>query len=372
VPAAPPMPFDPIEEGRRQWAEAGWPDAAPGMGVVGSVLRVQQLFLVAVEDVLAPFELRFARYQALLLLLFSRRGRVPMGTLAQRLQVHSATVTNVVNRLEDQGLVRREAHPADARSALAALTPRGRRVALAATEALRSQVLDPVPLTEREAARLSVLLRRQRLHAGDFVVPGRRLAPPGAGPGWGREPLPFDPIAEAREQWARAGWSDAGLGVEVVASVFRVGQIYLNDLERTLRPLDLSFARYEALMLLLFARTQRLPMGKLSARLQVHPASVTNAIKRLQDEGLIRRDTNPDDRRSSFATLTPAGHRAVLRATEAVRAEVLTDVGLTERQCEEEFRLLRKVRVAFGDFTPSTDPRPPRPDLRGAPPRLRR
>lgn len=368
-----PLAFDPIEEGRRQWAEAGWEAAAPGMGVVGSVVRVHQLFLASLEEALAPFELRFARYEALLLLSFaasSRGGKMSMGKLAERLQVHSATATNVINRLEDQGLARRRTNPQDARSAFALITPRGRKVALAATEAVRREVLIPFALSERESQRLFTLLRKVRIHAGDFAIP-----PPGAEtgddeplPAWAKGPLPFDPVEAAREQWVRAGWADSSRGVVIVASVSRVDQILMNELERTLRPLHLSFARFEALMILLFARGQRLPLQKLSDRLQVHPASVTNAIQRLQKERLIRREPNPADGRSSFATLTAEGHRTVLRAADALQAGVMTDLGLTAAESDATFQLLRKIRLAAGDFVPATAPRPKRPALRGKPP----
>ncbi len=346
------------------------------MGVVGSVVRVHQLFLASLEDVLAPFELRFARYEALLLLSFaasSGGGKMSMGKLAERLQVHSATATNVINRLENQGLARRRANPKDARSAFAAITPRGRKVALAATEVVRREVLIPFALSERETQRLFSLLRKVRVHAGDFAIP-----PPGAAtedehlPAWAKGPLPFDPVEAAREQWERAGWADASRGVMIVASVSRVNQILMNDLERALRPLDLSFARFEALMILLFARRQRLPLQKLSDRLQVHPASVTNAIQRLQKEQLIRREANPADGRSSFATMTAEGHRTVLRAADALQAGVMTNLGLTDAECDATFRLLRKIRLAAGDFVPATTPRPERPALRGKPPPFHR
>ena len=46
-----------------------------------------------------------------MLLLFSRRGSLPMARIGERLQVHPASVTNAVDRLEAQGLVRRVPHP---------------------------------------------------------------------------------------------------------------------------------------------------------------------------------------------------------------------------------------------------------------------
>lgn len=127
------LSFDPIAEARRHWEEHGWTDAAPAMAVVTSVMRVQQLMLGRVDAVLRPHGLTFARYELLMLLSFSRSGSLPLGKIGARLQVHAASVTNAVDRLEAQRLVRRQPHPTDRRTTLATLTAKGRAVAERAT-----------------------------------------------------------------------------------------------------------------------------------------------------------------------------------------------------------------------------------------------
>ena len=67
-----------------------------------------------------------------------------------------------------------------------------------------------------------------------------------------------------------------------VTSVMRAHQIMLARVDDALRPLGLTFARYELLMLLQFSRTGSLPLSKIGSRLQVHPASVTNVVDRLE------------------------------------------------------------------------------------------
>jgi DNA-binding MarR family transcriptional regulator len=127
------LSFDPIVAARDHWEEHGWGAAAPGMAVVTSVMRVQQLLMAKVDAVLRPHHLTFARYEVLMLLSFSRRGSLPLGKIGQRLQVHPASVTNAIDRLEAQGLVVREPHPTDGRTTLASLTRRGRALAQRAT-----------------------------------------------------------------------------------------------------------------------------------------------------------------------------------------------------------------------------------------------
>ena len=79
VPTRRTLPDDPIDRAADHWRAHGWGDAADGMAVLTSVMRVQQILLAAVESWLRPLGLTFARYEVLMLLLFSRRGALPVG-----------------------------------------------------------------------------------------------------------------------------------------------------------------------------------------------------------------------------------------------------------------------------------------------------
>jgi DNA-binding MarR family transcriptional regulator len=164
-----PLPFDPIEEARRQWTAHGWGDTATGMVAVTSVMRLHQLMLSRVDAVLKPYALTFARYELLMLLTFSRTGSLPLGVIGDRLQVHATSVTNLVDKLEDQGLVARRAHPRDRRATLAALTDDGRKLALEATDQLNAHVFSDIGTTDRDLDQLARIGRRVRRGAGDFA-----------------------------------------------------------------------------------------------------------------------------------------------------------------------------------------------------------
>lgn len=164
----PGLPFDPVAEARRQWQAHGWSEAAPGMAAVTSLMRAQQILLARVEEVLRPHGLTFARYELLMVLLFSRAGALPLSRLGDRLQVHPASVTNVVDRLEAQGHVQREPHPSDRRTTLARLTDSGRHLALAATEDLNTKVFAAPGLDGDAVDRLVAVLTDLRRAAGDF------------------------------------------------------------------------------------------------------------------------------------------------------------------------------------------------------------
>ena len=156
--------FDPVDEARRHWEAHGWTDAAAGMAVVTAVMRVQQIFLARTDEVLKPLGLTFARYEVLMLLLFSTRGRLPLGKIGERLQVHAASVTNAIDRLEREGLVERLPNPEDGRGTLARITPKGKRLAERATAQLNDLVFAGVAPDER----LVEVLKQIRRDAGDF------------------------------------------------------------------------------------------------------------------------------------------------------------------------------------------------------------
>jgi len=135
-----------------------------------------------------------------------------------------------------------------------------------------------------------------------------------------------------------------------VTSVMRAQQVFLARIDGLLAGHGLTFARYEVLVLLSFSRAGSLPLGKVGARLQVHPASVTNAVDRLESQGLVRRDPHPSVGRTRLASITAAGRAVVEQATARLNDEVFTAVGLTAGEATQLVRLLEKVRRQAGDF----------------------
>jgi DNA-binding MarR family transcriptional regulator len=165
----PPLPFDPIAEAERQWTSHWGGEAVPAMAAVTSIMRVEQILMARLTAALQPWDLTFARYEALLLLYFSRKGSLPLGKIGDRLQVHRASVTNVIDRLEAQALVRRVQHETDRRAVLAEITADGRRVAREATARLNADRFGTAPLADEDLREVSRLLRAVRVGAGDFA-----------------------------------------------------------------------------------------------------------------------------------------------------------------------------------------------------------
>lgn len=171
-----------------------------------------------------------------------------------------------------------------------------------------------------------------------------------------RQPLRFDPIVEASRNWTKAGWEEAAPGMALVTSIMRTHQILIGRIDATLAPMNLTFARFEVLMLLDFSRSGRLPLGKIGQRLQVHPASVTNAIDRLEQDGLVQRLPHPTDGRTTLAAITKSGRRIVRRAAAALNEGTFRDVGINGDQIDAVVTALAALRRDAGDFAESAPP----------------
>ncbi|WP_246136482.1 MarR family winged helix-turn-helix transcriptional regulator [Leekyejoonella antrihumi] len=163
--------------------------------------------------------------------------------------------------------------------------------------------------------------------------------------------LPFDPIARAAQQW-RTHWGEDSpyQAMATVTSIMRVQQILLAELDGALASLDLTFARYEALVLLTFSRTGELPMSKVGERLMIHPTSATHIVQRLAVQGYVDRVPNPRDGRGTLARITDAGRAVMEEATGRLHSIEFDLADLTTEQHRQMFELLRAVRVGAGDF----------------------
>ncbi|MEE1927458.1 MarR family transcriptional regulator [Streptomyces sp. TRM 70351] len=160
--------------------------------------------------------------------------------------------------------------------------------------------------------------------------------------------LSFDPIARADELWQRR-WGPAP-SMAAITSIMRAHQILLAEVDAVVKPYGLTFARYEALVLLTFSQHGELPMSKIGERLMVHPTSVTNTIDRLERAGLVARRPNPNDGRGTLASITAKGREVCDAAT---RDLMRVDFGLgayDAEECAEIFALLRPLRLAAHDF----------------------
>jgi DNA-binding MarR family transcriptional regulator len=163
-------PFDVVEASRRVWLAHWPPEAASGMAVYTAILRSYQLLNAEVNQVVQRHGLSFSRYEVLTWLATDEESSATLSWISRTLRLPPATVTDIVDRLEHDGLVRREPHPTDARATLAVITPAGRTLATEATRDLNAIVYERIGLSEKERGAVIKLLAKLRATGDEFDV----------------------------------------------------------------------------------------------------------------------------------------------------------------------------------------------------------
>ena len=156
-----PAKWDIIDELQSDWTRQR-PDLDPEP--MGVVLRIQALSKIlgnqAAEE-LEQFDLQWWQYDVMAAL--RRRGEpfiMPATDLAEAVMLSSGAMTNRIDRLEEEGLVRRVKDDNDLRRVLVQLTRQGLQVIEVATEArFETATRSLEGLTEGQRESLSNLLR---------------------------------------------------------------------------------------------------------------------------------------------------------------------------------------------------------------------
>lgn len=128
------------------------------------------------------------------------------------------------------------------------------------------------------------------------------------------------------------------------------------------RQLAENFARHgiEAWMYDVLATLRRngspyeLAAGELVDQTMVTTGAMTNRIDRLEERGLVERDTSPTDRRKVVVRLTPAGLDLVDSVAGGhLETERRILASLTARQQEDLIRHLRSLLLGLDDRAPT-------------------
>ena len=162
--------------------------------------------------------------------------------------------------------------------------------------------------------------------------------------------LRFDPILEARRQWQVHGWGKAANGMAAVTSAFRAQQIYLARIDAILRPLGLTFARYEVADV---ADVQ--PPGRPASEQGGHPAAGPSHQRdeRRQPVGARRAhhpSTPPDGRSHHPGADHPGGPAPGPRRHTGPQRRRLRGSGLDPEALEDLVSALQELRRRAGDF----------------------
>jgi DNA-binding MarR family transcriptional regulator len=158
---------DPIDWVEHYWRQQDLGDPRRFLAM-GSLLRLQQLMMAEIDRTLKEFELTRTAYLVLATIQLSEDGTRLLSRIAQHMLVHPTTVTLVIDKLEEQGLVVRQPHPSDRRATYARITPAGTALMKEATRALDAVDFGLPGLTNTKADQLLRLLAPIRAQAGDI------------------------------------------------------------------------------------------------------------------------------------------------------------------------------------------------------------
>lgn len=162
----------------------------------------------------------------------------------------------------------------------------------------------------------------------------------------------MSPESDAVE-WTRHHWAEAQQPAPghfaAMAALMRTHQVMVAELEKLLKPHDLSRTAFLLMATLLISRDHTRPLGQLSRQLMVHPTTVTLVIDQLEQRGMVGRRPHPTDRRTVLATLTEEGLIAVTNASKDLADAQFGMSGVSPQLATKLTGVLRQVRTQIGD-----------------------
>ncbi len=132
------------------------------------------------------------------------------------------------------------------------------------------------------------------------------------------------------------------------AALLRVHAAVVPKLARALREVGMPLSWYDVLLVLNAAPDRRLRMIELGSRAVLSREQVSRVVTELERAGLVQRQPNPDDKRSSFAALTPQGRERLRAAAPTYLAAIEEHYArhLSDREIVTLTRALGKVLEA--------------------------
>jgi DNA-binding MarR family transcriptional regulator len=124
--------------------------------------------------------------------------------------------------------------------------------------------------------------------------------------------------------------------VEALTALRITARLTRQLMDRWAEKHGLSEGRLHVLFRLGSAPDHRLPLGELADQLEVTPRNITGLIDHLERDGLVERIDDPDDRRLTYARLTPAGGRRIdgMRA-QGLAWQLKMAAGLSTEELEQ-------------------------------------
>jgi DNA-binding MarR family transcriptional regulator len=106
-------------------------------------------------------------------------------------------------------------------------------------------------------------------------------------------------------------------GVSAWAALLRTHAAVVPLLDRALQQTGLPLSWYDVLLEVNAAEGRRLTMGELGERAVLSRSRVSRVVDELCSAGLLARESNPADARSTYATITQTGRQRLRAAAPA-------------------------------------------------------
>ncbi|MEF8792077.1 MarR family winged helix-turn-helix transcriptional regulator [Thiohalorhabdus sp.] len=132
-------------------------------------------------------------------------------------------------------------------------------------------------------------------------------------------------------------WESLGFVINHLA------RLLATDLADHLRPHEVTIGQYP--LLLALWEEEGITQTGLSLRLNIEPATTTNTLNRMERDGLVERQPDPDDQRGSRIYLTDHGRALEEPVTKAARAvNARAQQNLSAGEAVDLGHMLAKVR----------------------------
>ena len=147
--------------------------------------------------------------------------------------------------------------------------------------------------------------------------------------------------------------------VSAWAALLRTHAAVLPKIERELLPTGLPLTWYDVLLVVNAAPGRRLRMTELGQQAVVSRERVSRVVTELEQAGLVTRQPNPDDKRSSLAAITPAGRKR-LRASAPIYLSAI-ETHFLSRLSSDEAKMLASVlgRIVAAEETDASSSETP-------------
>jgi DNA-binding MarR family transcriptional regulator len=160
-----------------------------------------------------------------------------------------------------------------------------------------------------------------------------------------------DHVEHVLEQWRREAPELDRAPMGVVGRISRLAQLLQAELEPVFEAHDVNGGEFDVLASLRRAgKPYRLTPTELSRALMVTSGGMTKRLAALEGRGLIRREPDPNDGRSTSVTLTREGKRlveAILPQHVANEEQLLSELSTEERA--DLAGLLEALALSLGD-----------------------